>query len=163
METRGRKQNSDIVKRIHEAKEAGLSVSDMAEKFELSEPMIRYYLRQDVKIVKKKESLVSCFYKQPREVQERIAAEIGYILPPAVEGEETAQSYNKIKETINNDLRSRCEKLLKGEIATMDIDENFTLDERHQLSKSTKFMTAFRALLIGESSPYPINEILAEI
>ena len=92
METRGRKQNSDIVKRIHEAKNAGLSVSDIAEKFELSEPMARYYLRQDVKIVKKKESLVSCFYRQPREVQERIAAEIGYILPPAVEGEEPAQS-----------------------------------------------------------------------
>lgn len=163
METRGRKQNSDIVKKVHEAKEAGCTVVDIAEKFEISEPMVRYYLRQEVKEVKKRESLISCFYRQPREVQERIASEIGYILPPAIKTEETAESYNKIKETVNNDLRSRCEKLLKGEIAPMDIDENFTLDERHQLSKATKFMTAVRALVTGESVPYPINEILSEI
>lgn len=163
METRGRKQNSDTVKQIHEAKQAGMLVPDIAEKFELSEPMVRYYLRQEIKEVKKKESLISCFYRQPREVQERIAAEIGYSLPPAITTEETTQTYNRIQKTMENDLKARCEKLLRGEIAPMDIDDNFTLDERHQLSKATKFMAAVRALLTGESLPYPINEILSEI
>ena len=165
METRGRKQNSDILKKIHEAKENGYTVVQIAEKFELSEPMVRYYLRHEVKEIKKRESLVSCFYRQPRAIQERIAAEIGYILPPAIKEEETTITYNKIQKTMDNynDLRARCEKLLKGEILPMDIDENFTIDERHRLSKSNKFMGAVRALLTGESINFPIEEILSDI
>ena len=82
METRGRNQNIEVIKQVHQYKEAGMPVNLISDVMDIKPSMVRYYLRQEVKDKPEKtDSLATCFYRQPKEVQVRIAREIGYRLP----------------------------------------------------------------------------------
>lgn len=78
---RGRMKNFNVINKVKEMKDKGMSNNDISDLIGISIRMVRYYLRQEVKKEVQRMSLVSCFFNQPEEVQERIADEIGYILP----------------------------------------------------------------------------------
>lgn len=169
METRGRGKNNDKIKQAHELKALGLTSKDISETMGISEAMARYYLRQEVTEKPKRESLGTCFFRQPIEVQKRIAEEIGYILPSSSDTEEVYDTYKKVENAVRqeeiseNGLLSKCTKFLNRKIALNEIEEVFTNDEMKLLSGSSIFMSKAKEIFGAEKSIYSVDEVIEEL
>lgn len=168
IETRGRKQKTEMIEKVKKLKSDGVDINIIADMLNISQPMVRYYLRQEERKVEKKESIATCFFRQPREVQERIAKEIGYNLPPEIITDDVEKTYKKIEKTIKNEddsnsLLGRCYKFLNGEIAPNLINEFFNEDEILRLQKIKKFVSKSREIIYGIKSVYAINDVLDEL
>ena len=156
METRGRNQNIEVIKQVHRYKEAGMPVNLISDIMDIKPSMVRYYLRQEVKEKPEKtDSLATCFYRQPKEVQVRIAREIGYRLPDMPEEPEIFVDPES--------LLGKCTRFLNGEIQPNEMDENFTADEMVALQALPKFMSKSKEIFAGIKSPYSMEEVLEEV
>lgn len=166
-ETRGRGQNTHIIEKVKKLKEQGISINVIADMLSISSPMARYYARQEVKSQEERaESIATCFFRQPREVQERIAKEIGYELPPEKSIVGVENTYKQIEKAIEfdeNSLFVRCEKFLRGKIPPNAIEDVFNQDEIQELQKIGKFVSKSKEVLSGIKSVYTIEEVLDEL
>lgn len=170
METRGREKNNDKIKQAQELRDQGLNNKEISDIMGISNPMVRYYLKQTPSEERKRESLGTCFFRQPREVQERIATEIGYILPPMQESEEVTKTYKKVEDAVKQEevkceskLLFKCMRFLYGKIAVNEIEDVFTQDEMRLLSQNKVFMSKADEMFGGEKSTYTIEEVIEEL
>lgn len=171
METRGRKQNADIILKVREMKEQGISTNIIADRLGISAAMARYYMRCNIKEDIKRESLTACFFRQPIEVQKRIAEEIGYLLPTEKATNNVQETYQKIEKAVSenkereeeSDLLFRCMKFLLGKVPPNAIDDVFNQDEIDKLSKIKMFVSKSKEIFGGEKSPYSTDEVIEEL
>lgn len=155
VESRGRKQNTQLIIRCHELEAQGKSKDEISAELNISLPMVRYYLGQKAK-PKKYVSLATCFFKQPREIQVAVAKLIGYTLPDEVE-EDLTELYTQLRD---DDLINRVKDLLSGKILMRDVDENFNEDEKKKLQKSKTFLKMTMCIIRGTPAPTPVDEAI---
>lgn len=161
METRGRKQNGNMIINVHRLKDEGKLIPDIADILGISIPMVRYFLRQEAKPTARKESLVTCFFRQPKEVQKVVARMIGYILPEETDNSDIPETYKALAGNVEeNSLLDRIERLFRGEIKMNEVEENFTYDERKRLSKIDIFNKTIEAIIKQMPLPTPLDEVL---
>ena len=164
METRGRKQNGNMIINVHRLKDEGKLIPDIADILGISIPMVRYFLRQEAKPTARKESLVTCFFRQPKEVQKVVARMIGYILPEETDNSDIPEKYKELGGGVEeNSLLDRVEKLFRGEIKMNEVEENFTYDERKRLSQIDVFNKTIEAILKHNPLPCPLDEVILEL
>lgn len=164
METRGRKQNGNMIINAHRLREEGRSTQEIADELNISVPMARYFLRQEAKPTARKESLVTCFFRQPKEVQIAVARMIGYVLPDNDNNIDIQETYENLGGKVEeNSLLDRVEKLFRGEIKMNEVEENFTYDERKKLSGVEIFNKTIEALITQQPIPCPFDEVILEL
>lgn len=162
-DNRGRKQNNELIAKVQEMRKQGIETGIIADNLGISAPMVRYYARQEVAEPHKRDSLMACFLRQPKEVQERIATEIGYIMPEKSALPDIAQAYEKIESEEpqeEDSLLKRCEKFLDGKIRFNEIEDYFTTDEIQELSKIEPFVATSKAYFQGTKCIYTKEEVI---
>ena len=162
-DNRGRKQNNELIAKVQEMRKQGIETSMIADTLGISAPMVRYYARQEMTGPNRRDSLLACFLRQPKEVQERIAAEIGYIMPEKSSLPDVAQTYQKMKNEEpkeEDSLLKRCQQFLDGKIRFNEIEDYFTTDEIQELSKIEPFVAMSKAFFQGTKCVYTKEEVL---
>ena len=169
METRGRKKNNDVIAKVKELHNNGLKNQEIAEQLDISCPMVRYYLGQDiVENIMKKRSLTNCFFSQPKEVQERIAKEIGYELASDDDDDSLQVCVDKYHEEVakisnESPLLLKCRNFLDGKIPPNEIEEVFSRDEMLELSQNPMFMEKSQELFGAKKSKFTAEEVINEL
>lgn len=176
METRGRNQNIAKILEAQKYKNDGFTTSQISQLMGITKEMVRYFLKQTIKIKNtenKKNSLTKCFFSQPIEIQKEIAEKIGYVLPDTKEFDvvgyykQASKKFHqadiveevKIKE-IESELISKVRKFLNGEIKPNEIDDLFSYDEKNKLSKNNMFMKKSNEIFFGEKCLYTQEDVI---
>jgi len=173
METRGRKPNSFMALRVKEMRKEKKSTQEIAAETGLTAPMVRYYLRlPDTQQHEKRDSVASCFFRQPEAIQYEIARAIGYQMPKPLNSElldkvvkdaidaAIEQAFGDVEEIVHNgpvdesSLLGRCIAFLNGKIEPHEIDENFSHEEMKRLTCIEPFMNMTHEIFGAKKSKY---------